>query len=303
MIDTMRKRSRAASAVAFFAGLILFLAIRPAAAEPALWLAKGPKGTIYLFGTIHVLQKGAAWESPGIAKALALSQELWLETPDLGNTTDVQRLTRELGFDPQHPLSAKLPAPLLAHLDTAAKTLGMSEGEKTLEPMRPWLVSVALGDALLLRSGYDPGSGVEPQLLRQATKAGIPVRGFESLEQQLHFFADLAPALELQLLEETLHDLDQGTSEIDALVEAWMRGDDAAIARTTIDEMRTPFPALYRRLFVERNEAWAAAIAQRLQGLGVAFVAVGAGHLAGPDSVQTMLKRHGIAVERVGASD
>jgi len=302
MTRSMRKRSRAAPAGAILAALILLLACRPGACEPALWLAKGPQATIYLFGTIHALKKEAAWESPAIAKALAASRELWLEIPDLGETTDAQTLTRQLGFDPQHPLSAKLLAPELAHLDAAAKALGMSEGEKTLEPMRPWLASVALEDALLVHAGYDPGGGVEPQLLRQATAAGKAVRGFESLAQQLHFFADMAPALELQLLQETLRDFDQGTREIDALVDAWMSGDDAEIARTTIDEIRTPFPALYRALFVERNERWAAAIARMLQGSGVIFIAVGAGHLAGPDSVQAALERRGIAVERVGAA-
>jgi uncharacterized protein len=303
MIGTIRKRSPGAAAGIILAGLILLLACGPAAAEPALWLAKGPKAMIYLFGTIHVLKKDAAWESRGIAKALALSQELWLEIPNPGDTTDARTLTQQLGFDPQHPLSAKLPAPLLTHLDAAAKAVGMKEGEKTLEPMRPWLASVALEDALLIHAGYDPDSGVEPQLRRQAVTAGKPVRGFESMAQQLHFFADMAPGLELQLLQQTLRDFDQGRQEIDALVDAWMSGDDDGITRTIVDEVRQPFPALYRTLFVERNEAWAAAIAQMLRGSGVTFVAVGAGHLAGPDSVQAMLERRGIEVERVNSAN
>ncbi len=303
MIGNITKRSGAAPAGVIIAGVILLLACRPAASEPALWLAKGPKATIYLFGTIHVLKKDAAWESRAIAQALAQSQELWLEIPDPGDTKEAQTLTEQLGFDPQHPLSAKLPAPVLAHLDAAAKAVGMQQGEKTLEPMRPWLASVALENALLVHAGYDPGGGVEPQLLRRAVAAGKPVRGFESMAEQLHFFADMAPALELQMLENTLQDFDKGALEIDALADAWMRGDDAGITHAIVDEVRKPFPALYRTLFVERNEAWAAAIAEMLQGSGVRFVAVGAAHLAGPDSVQAALKRRGIAVERVGAAD
>ncbi len=119
----------------------------------------------------------------------------------------------------------------------------------------------------------------------------------------MHFLADLAPAVELQMLQNTLQDFDQGTRTLDTLVDAWMRGDDAGITRTIIDEVRGPFPALYRTLFVTRNEAWAAAIAQMLRGSGVKFIAVGAGHLAGPDSVEAMLKRRGIAVERVTAAN
>jgi uncharacterized protein len=302
MIRNIAKRSLALPVGMIMAGVILLFACRPAAAEPALWVAKGPKATVYLFGTVHLLKRYTAWRSPEIMDALALSEELWLEIPDPGNTKDALTLMRQLGLDPRHPLSSKMPAPLLAHLDAAAKAVGMKEGEKTFEPMRPWLASVALSEALLAHAGYDPGSGVELQLLHQAVAARKPVRGFETTAQQLHFFADMAPAVELQLLESTLQDIDKGTQEFDAIVDAWMRGDDGEIARMLVDDARKPFPGLYRVILVERNEAWAKAIAQMVEGSGVKFIAVGAAHLAGPDSLQIALKRRGVEVERVNAA-
>ena len=281
------------------AGAMLLLAGRPAAAAPGLWLAQGPNAAVYLFGTIHVLKPNMTWETPAIAKALAASQELWLEIPDPGAAQDAQTLTRELGFDPQHPLSAKLPPAVLAHLDAVAQSAGLPQGEKSLEPLRPWLAAVTLEQSVVVHAGFDPRSGVDPQLLHQAITAGKPVHGFETLSQQLHFFADLAPSLELQLLEDALDEYDKGAEELNALVDAWLAGDDAAIARATVDEVRGPFPALYQTIFVQRNQNWATAIAQMLQSPGVRFVAVGAGHLTGPDSVQTMLQRRGIKVTRV----
>jgi hypothetical protein len=178
----------------------------------------------------------------------------------------------------------------------------MREGERTLDPMRPWLAAVALEDALLVHAGYDPHSGVEPALLRDAQAAGKPVRGFETLEQQMRFFADMPPAVELQLLENTLQDFDEGASKLDAMVNAWIKGDEAAITRTTVDEIKTPFPELYRTIVVQRNEAWAEIIAQMANGSGVTFIAVGAAHLAGPDSVQNALARRGVRVDRVAAA-
>jgi len=273
----------------------------PARAEPGLWIVHGPKATIYLFGTIHVLHQNQVWETPEITRAFAASQELWLEVPDPDNVQAVQPLIAQLGADPQHPLSTKLAPPELAHLDAVAKSVGMREGERTLDPMRPWLAAVALEDALLVHAGYDPHSGVEPALLRDAQAAAKPVRGFETLEQQMRFFADMPPAVELQLLENTLQDFDQGASKLDAMVNAWIKGDDAAITRTTVDEIKKPFPELYRTIVVQRNEAWAEAIAQMLNGSGVTFIAVGAAHLAGPDSVQNALARRGVRVDRVAA--
>ena len=281
----------AASALSFFSTL--------ACADPGLWVARGPNATVYLFGTIHLLRKGQAWETPAIAAALSKSRELWLEVPDPNNAQEAKAAIQQLGFDPAHPLSSKLPPEMVMHVDTAAKSLGIPQGEKAFEPMRPWLVTLALGNALVVRAGYDPASGVENALLRDPAAAGKPVHGFETLEQQMHFFADMKPAVERQLLENTLEDLDRGPEQLSSLIDAWLSGDDAAITRLFVDEIKQPFPALYRALLVDRNEAWAAKIATLLRGSGVRFVAVGAAHLAGPDSVQVALARRGVHVERI----
>ncbi len=298
-MESILKHGRALSVAMIAAGLAMLSICAPAAAEPGLWLAQGPQARIYLFGTIHVLPKGQVWETPAIAQALAASQELWLEVPDPDNAQEAQRLMNELGFDPQHPLSSKLSPQGLARLEAVATAVGMPGGEQALERMRPWLASVAIEDALLVHSGYDPGSGVEPLLLRDAVAAGKPVRGFETLDQQMHFLGDLAPAIELDMLQDTLQDFDHGKQQLDALVAAWLQGDDAAITRMTVDEVKIPFPGLYRTILVDRNEAWANAIAAMLQGSGVKFVAVGVAHLSGPDSVQAALERRGVHVARV----
>jgi uncharacterized protein YbaP (TraB family) len=56
---------------------------------------------------------------------------------------------------------------------------------------------------------------------------------------------------------------------------------------------------LYERLLTQRNANWAGWIEQRLQEPGTVFIAVGAGHLAGTDSVQRQLRRRGLKVERI----
>lgn len=301
MIRRVALTIRALAATAALAGFALLLSGAPASAEPGLWVAKGPHATVYLFGTIHLLKPHQAWDSPTIEKALMASQELWLEVPDPDDQAQAGKLAAQLGYDPQHPLSTKLAPPDLARLDAAAKSLGIAQGEKAFEPMRPWFVSVALEGALVAHAGYDPNRGVEQQLLHDESLANKPVRGFETFAQQMHFFSNMSTPLEVDLLRNTLHDFSKGSSQLDAVVDAWVKGDDAAIARIMVDEVKQPFPDLYRTILVDRNLAWAGAIAKMLQGSGVKFVAVGAAHLAGPDSVQAALERQGIAVERVRA--
>ena len=84
-----------------------------------------------------------------------------------------------------------------------------------------------------------------------------------------------------------------------ALIAAWGKGDAEALARLMIEDDAKDDPVLIDRLITQRNRRFAAWITARLQRPGTVFMAVGAGHLAGPGSVQDDLAKAGIAVERV----
>lgn len=277
-----------------------FLANASAAlAAPSLWVIKSPTATVYLFGTIHLLRASEAWETNAISGALDDSQELWLEVPDLDDADTARKLVTQLGYDPAHPLSSVLSAKDLARLKSAASSLGLPQGEATFEPMRPWLAALALTESQFLHAGYDSHAGVEHVLMDQWNASDKELRGFETLDQQLHFFADMPPRLQEEVLENALSDFDEGTAKLNALVAAWMQGDQRAIAQLTVDDIRKPLPDLYRTLIVERNERWAETIDGMLKQTGNLFIAVGAGHLAGPDSVQAKLRAKGIRVDLV----
>ena len=63
--------------------------------------------------------------------------------------------------------------------------------------------------------------------------------------------------------------------------------------------MRSSSPDSYSVMFTQRNTNWANWIANRLHQPGTVFVAVGTGHLAGPDSVQAKLALLGIHSARI----
>jgi uncharacterized protein YbaP (TraB family) len=66
-----------------------------------------------------------------------------------------------------------------------------------------------------------------------------------------------------------------------------------------VSEMKTEEPDLYAALLTNRNASWVSQIEGILAGKGVSFMAVGAGHLIGPDSVIAMLEARGVTAERV----
>ena len=283
----------------FVLALIAFAAMgaSPVLAEPALWAIKDKDSTIYLFGTIHVLRPTTQWRSPKITKAFQAADDVVMEIEQPEDVASVQALMAKYGVDQTTPLSRKLKPEAYAKLQAAAQGLGLAP--QTLESMRPWRAALTVSLTPLLRAGYDPDSGVEKLLTAQAKAAGKPISAFETLEQQVRFFADMTPAQEVQLLESTLDEIDDGPAEIDALVAAWAAGDQTELKRQMVDSMRGDYPDLYKLLLVERNKDWARQLKTKLDGSGVSFVAVGAGHLAGPDSLQVQLKALGIRAKPV----
>jgi uncharacterized protein len=160
------------------------------------------------------------------------------------------------------------------------------------------MAALTLAVAPLLQAGLDPDQGVDKTLKKRMLAAGKPVLGLETSEQQIRLLADMSEPLQLSLLRATFDDVSDGAAKLHELIDAWKNGDVAAIARIEDDDMRKESPQLYRLLLVQRNRTWAQVIAKRMQHPGTSFVAVGAGHLAGPDSLQNQLQLLHVSVRR-----
>ena len=268
-----------------------------ALAHPALWQIKSGNSTIYLFGTVHVLPNDTDWHFPALNQALTQSQVLYIELTD-DDQASMASLVLRYGLDTAHPLSTQLNESDNAALAKAAQLAALPGGVATLQPMKPWLAALTLSVAPLLKAGLDPEAGVDKQLKSQMTSAGKPVHGLETAEQQIQFLADLPSPMQVAFLRDTLRDADKGTAELLSLVDAWKQGDIAAIAKLENDELKTREPALYQTLIVQRNAQWAGKIKDMMKQPGTVFIAVGAAHLAGPDSVQAQLAKLGITVQQ-----
>lgn len=271
----------------------------PLVAKPALWKLADADTTIWLFGTIHVLPPGYKWRGPAVDRALASAQSLTLETVLDIDPGKVATLLATLGrAEGLPPLAERVPATKRAALVDLMKEAGLPSA--ALDGYKTWAAAVMLTGAALGRIGIaaDGASGVEPQLSAAFRAAGKPVEGFETPEMQLGFFDALPESGQRAFLTATLDGPADAGKEFRALLTAWSKGDVARIARAFADEPE--FTAEARDLLIRRRDAaWADALAKRLERPGAIFVAVGAGHLVGPDSVQRMLAVKGLDVVRV----
>lgn len=265
------------------------------AAHPALWKVADADTTIYLFGTIHVLPAGVDWLDGPVAKAFDGADTLVTEVV-AGDPAAMQALVaRYATLPPGETLRGQLGAGERAALEAALARIGVPPA--AFDRFRPWFAAVNLALLPVLGWGFAIDNGPEAVLAARAEAQAKPHAALETAEYQLALFAALPPVVERGYLAETERELPDLRGEIAAMLAAWQRGDAetlAALVNAGEDD-----PAMVKALITDRNRAWAGWIAHRLDTPGTVFVAVGAGHLAGPHRVQAQLAARGITVARV----
>lgn len=295
------------AAKAMLAGLLAALVPVPSAAqapaaprpaEPALWVVSDPDTTVYLFGTIHLLPKGIDWQRGKLGEALAKSDELVIEAiVDEKNPMQFTAALNSLAFGSTlPPLRERVDKDKRAALDAAIKAEGMPP--TAYDRMETWSVAVLLLGAKFRKLGLSPEDGVEAVLRKSFAQRNKPVEALETMVEQLGYFDRLPEDAQRALLEGVIVTDNAMQTDFGAMLEAWQKGDVDKIAKT-FDTDLAESPPLRDGLMVQRNRNWANWVEKRMARPGSVLVAVGAGHLAGTDSVQRYLETKGFRVRRV----
>ncbi len=270
----------------------------PPVAHPALWAVSDPDTTIYLFGTIHLLPDHYSWRTPAIDKAVRDSDALYVETiVDEKNPTELLSALTKLGYSDGLP-------PLADRVDPAKRPLLEAAIAKTGIPrpvfdrMETWTAAFTLLGVQFKELGLQGQHGVEQTLRDTFGEEGKAVGQLETNAQQLGFFDQLPEPAQRALLEGAIETQGSATADFSEMLRGWANGDVSQIARTFNRDLADS-PALRQILLQRRNANWSRWIEQRLGKPGVVMVAVGAGHLAGSDSVIAMLRRDGFKVRRL----
>lgn len=267
----------------------------PLQASPALWKVADADTTIYLFGTIHVLPEPVEWNRGPVARALASSDMLVTEAIIESQAALQQEfVAKALRTDGKSLRDTMTPANRVKY---EATLTGLGLPESTFDTMEAWFAALALGNLPLQKAGYSQANGVEEQLNAYAKEHGTRRDALETPEFQLAMFDTLPEEAQLAYLASVVDELPKLDSEITRLVAAWKAGKAEELARILNDDETDP--RLQKVLLADRNANWAKWIKARLATPGTVFVAVGAGHLAGKDSVQDDLAKDGIKSVRV----
>ena len=242
--------------------------------EPAMFVVRDADTTIYIFGTFHALDGKSQWFDHSVKDAFERSNELVLET--LIPENPAQQMQFGPGFRPP-----------------------------SVTPSASFLASTRMAINAGRAQGMQVDNGADMILRHEAEAEGKPVEGLETLQFQIDMFnrmpPNTAPKRSAMLRTGEPDPASQMASLSKAMGEmqsAWKHGDQSVFVRM-LDQLKTASPDTYRMMFTERNARWADWIRARMQTPGTVFVAVGAGHLAGQDSLLVQLAERGLPSQRV----
>lgn len=264
-------------------------------ADPALWVVKDDDTTIYLFGTVHILKPGLSWYDEAVKDAFEKSDRLVLELVE-PSPAETQALFSKLAIDTSgKTLRSKMTDADRPVYEAAMGKIGLPVA--AFDPLDPWAAAVTLSVLAMQKKGFDPNSGAEKQLTAAAKAANKPVEGVETMEFQLGVFDSISEADQVEFLTETARTIDDAEANMDKMVDLWAKPDPDQLGRLMNEGLTNR--KLYDALLTKRNANWTKWISAQMQKPGVTFMAVGAGHLAGPTSVQALLPAYGLNAVRV----
>lgn len=240
-------------------------------AAPAMFELRDADTTIYVFGTFHALDARTHWFNDRVRNAFEQSNELVLET-----------------VIPEQP-----------------KLYQAAPGFRppSVTPSASFLATTRMAINAGRSQGMQVDNGAD-MILRYAAEAeGKPVEGLETMQFQLDMFSKMpatpaaapSPTAGKTVGDGQMQSLSKAMADMQS---AWKRGDQQVFVGM-LAQLRAASPDTYRMMFTERNERWADWIRARMRAPGTVFVAVGAGHLAGPDSLLVRLAERGLPSRRV----
>lgn len=271
-------------------------AMAAAPAGPALWKLADDDTTIYLFGTVHVLPEDIDWYNGPIGTALGSSGTLVTEIPT-GFEQDpaIQQTIMGLAMLPaDESLREQLDPEQRASYEAAMTSLDLPVG--AFDRFEPWFAGINLAVLPLLKAGYAAESGVEKVIEERAPEEASR-DALETVEFQLGMLDGLPRETQVDFLIATTDMIDEVVPMMNQMLTEWVEGDTEALGELMNANLADP--VLAEALLYSRNRNWADWIEQRLDTPGTVFMAVGAGHLAGTNSVQDYLAERGLTVTRV----
>ncbi|MBP2079760.1 TraB/GumN family protein [Oceanobacillus polygoni] len=267
-----------------------------------LWKVENGDTTVYLQGTIHA---GTEDFYPLNEKIEDAYREADVVVPEIDitdlNVMEVQQLTMDLGvYEDGTTIEDHIPEDVYSELATTLDELGLPL--QMVENFKPWFLSSTIQQLMTEQLGFM--HGVDQYFLDRATQDDKEIIALETVEEQLSIFADTSDDYQIQMLEDSLVDIDDYEQDMLELFSLYKEGDVDELLTTLTDAEVEPSAeeqAFMEALNDERNFGMADTIAEFLEedNGDTYFVIVGSLHLIMEPHVVSILEDEGYEVEHV----
>jgi len=300
----LRTWVRGAAAVAVLALVFGASAAADQAAPAAggklfLWQVKSATNSAYVFGSMHTARSDFYPLPKPVEDAYRQADELVVEL-DITDQAEMFRALPLLMYGPSDSLERHVSPELWKQLRSAAASTGQDPA--ALGHLKAGALVSGLVLGALSVHGYNPQAGIDLHFLTSAHADGKKVIELETPEFQAGILGGLSDDEGDAMLKETLQEVHNGelVRMTDRIAAAWLAGDADQVASLLRESNHdAASKKIFARLFDERNPAMADKIAELATGPGHAFVVIGAGHLAGENSVLQRLRDKGLQVRQL----
>ncbi len=279
---------------------LLFVAFSAsfAQAESSVWEVKGPKTTVYIAGSSHVLRASDHPLPAQFNAAYERAKHLIFEAPleEMASPLYLQKL---------------MAAAVYADGTTLKDHLSPATWEKTQKfcreknhdcekwiIFRPWMFSLMISMQEMAKLGVEPAHGVDQFFFDRAKNDGKTAGALETVDEQIGFLTMMDGGRGDEQVRETIDELRHLEGKLDGIIRAWRAGDEKGIEAFSLSELKN-YPELYQALMIDRNKRWMREIERVIGGSSPTMIIVGVAHLAGTDSVIDLLRKRGFSVEKM----
>lgn len=244
----------------------------------------------FLLGTIHVEDARVLALPPKVKTAFETADTVVLEL--VLNEAAVFKAAASMIYMDGTDLENVLGKSLFERAAAAMTAYGVPQ--IALRRMKPWAVM-----ATLMVPKPRTGNFLDITLYRQAVQAGKKVFGLETVEEQVGALESLSMEDQIEILRQTLDQLEALPRMYGAMIETYLAGDLAGLVALSKRFVRSQDRDLVQRFMERINDARNVRMAQRLiphLEKGNVFVAVGALHLPGEKGLLNLLEKAGFTV-------
>lgn len=267
-------------------------------ADTSVWAVSDGDRTVYLGGTVHLLRASDYPLPDEFEQAYAAADELYFEV-DINAMNDLStqaQMLRQLTYNDDRTLQSVLSDVAYAALEEYTEEVGLPV--MMMQKFKPGMVVTTLQMLEFQKLGFTP-QGVDSYFNTRAMEDAKPLGALETIGEQIGFLAAMGEGNESEFILVSLHDLNEISDTMEAMIAAWREGDAERLAELFVAEMKEQAPEVYDSLLRQRNLNWLPEIESMFADEDTEFVLVGAAHLVGEDGLLTMLRAKGYEVSQL----